>query len=145
MEGLGLGRKRYLYYPQHLRTSFQPCAIYFFYWQFARFAGGLFCSSMLGEFRAMHGRIRCWIFLKKAYGKMALGIVQGASCPDDPGYFGAERHAIVPYGLDIDVVKPRLDASARWLQSCGFCMLESIPRQEVVYSWRPQSYFLSRL
>ena len=112
-KALGLGRKRYLYYPPASPNFIPAVRDILFLLAVRPFCRGLilqFHAGGISHYARSHPVLD--FFLKKAYGKMALGIVQGASCPDDPGYFGAERHAIVPYGLDIDVVKPRLDAAA---------------------------------
>jgi len=110
-KALGTRRDRYLYYPP-ASPNLVPVLRDIFFLLLTR----LFCKGVILHFHAggvsrfseTHFWLRPW--LRLAYGKMALGIVNGESCPDDPGYFKAKHTVVVPHGLDMasTVPEPRL-------------------------------------
>lgn len=103
-KALGLGKTRYLYYPPASPNLIPVLRDILFLLAVRPFSKGLilqFHAGGVSRFAAHHPFLR--FFLRLAYGRMSLGIVQGASCPDDPGYFKAKAVAIIPYGIDVDV------------------------------------------
>ena len=102
LRALGVGRERYLYYPPASPNLIPVLRDILFLLTVRPFAKGLilqFHAGGVSRYAENHPVLR--FFLRLAYGRMSLGIVQGASCPDDPGYFKARTAAIIPYGVDI--------------------------------------------
>jgi len=108
---LGLGRKYYLYYPPASPNIVPVLRDLFFLILVRPFCKGLICQFHAGGisiFAQQHPFLRPLMML--AYGRMTLGIVNGKSCPDDPGFFRARVTAVIPHGLDLAVggVEPKL-------------------------------------
>jgi glycosyltransferase involved in cell wall biosynthesis len=104
LKALGFRRDRYLYYPPASPNLIPVVRDILFLLVVRPFSKGLilqFHAGGVSRYAGKHPVLRP--FLQLAYGRMSLGIVQGASCPDDPAYFRAKKRAIIPYGIDLVV------------------------------------------
>jgi glycosyltransferase involved in cell wall biosynthesis len=112
-KALGLKRDRCLYYPP-ASPNLVPIIRDLFFLILVR----PFCKRLILHFHAggvyRYAEAHPWLrpLMKLAYGRMDLGIINGESCPDDPGYFGARNRKVVPYGLDVESDRRREHTSA---------------------------------
>ncbi|HSR87708.1 MAG TPA: glycosyltransferase family 4 protein [Pontiella sp.] len=101
-KALGVKRDRYLYYPPASPNLIPILRDILFLMAVRPFSKGLilhFHAGGVSRYAQRHPLLRQ--LLRLAYGRMSLGIVQGASCPDDPGFFHAKAKAVVPHGIDV--------------------------------------------
>ncbi|MDF7825435.1 glycosyltransferase family 4 protein [Pontiellaceae bacterium B12227] len=103
-KALGFRRNCFLYYPPASPNFIPVLRDILFLLAVRPFCRGLilhFHAGGVSRYAGEHHVLR--FFMQLAYGRMDLGIVNGASCPDDPGYFKAKKTAIIPHGIDMEI------------------------------------------